>query len=106
MQRLTKARELKPLEALQRADPQKLARFLEGEHPQTIALVLGQLGDRQASALLMSLPNETRSEAVKRLANSENSRRKWRKGFQPCSASGSSKLENKASARTPAFKAC
>jgi flagellar motor switch protein FliG len=69
MQRLTKARELKPLEALQRADPQKLARFLEGEHPQTIALVLGQLGDRQASALLMSLPNETRSEAVKRLAN-------------------------------------
>jgi len=69
LQRLTKARELKPLEALQRADPQKLARFLEGEHPQTIALLLGQLGDRQASALLMSLPNETRSEAVKRLAN-------------------------------------
>jgi len=69
LQRLTKARELKPLESLQRADPQKLARFLEGEHPQTIALILGQLGDRQASALLMSLPNETRSEAVKRLAN-------------------------------------
>ena len=69
LQRLTKARELKPLEMLQRADPQKLARFLEGEHPQTIALILGQLGDRQASALLMSLPNETRSEAVKRLAN-------------------------------------
>jgi flagellar motor switch protein FliG len=69
LQRLTKARELKPLESLQRADPQKLARFLEGEHPQTIALILGQLGDRQASALLMSLPNEIRSEAVKRLAN-------------------------------------
>ena len=31
--------------------------------------ILGQLGDRQASALLMSLPNEIRSEAVKRLAN-------------------------------------
>src|SRR5664279_1832010 len=69
LHRLTKARELKPLEALQRADPQKLARFLESEHPQTIALVLGQLGDRQASALLMSLPNDTRAEAVKRLAN-------------------------------------
>jgi flagellar motor switch protein FliG len=69
LHRLTKARELKPLEALQRADPQKLARFLESEHPQTIALILGQLGDRQASALLMSLPNEIRSEAVKRLAN-------------------------------------
>jgi flagellar motor switch protein FliG len=69
LQRLTKARELKPLESLQRADPQKLARFLEGEHPQTIALLLGQLGERQASALLMSLPNDTRAEAVKRLAN-------------------------------------
>jgi flagellar motor switch protein FliG len=69
MQRLTKARELNPLETLQRADPQKLGRFLEAEHPQTIALILGQLGDRQASALLMSLPNEVRAEAVKRLAN-------------------------------------
>jgi flagellar motor switch protein FliG len=67
--RLTKSRELKPLETLQRADPQKLARFLEGEHPQTIALILGQLGDTQASALLMSLPNDVRAEAVKRLAN-------------------------------------
>jgi flagellar motor switch protein FliG len=69
MQRLTKSRELNPLESLQRADPQKLARFLEAEHPQTIALILGQLGDRQASALLMNLPNEVRAEAVKRLAN-------------------------------------
>jgi flagellar motor switch protein FliG len=69
VQRLSKARELNPLETLQRADPQKLARFLESEHPQTIALILGQLGDKQASALLMSLPNEVRAEAVKRLAN-------------------------------------
>jgi len=69
MLRLTKARELNPLESLQRADPQKLARFLEAEHPQTIALILGQLGERQASALLISLPNEVRAEAVKRLAN-------------------------------------
>ena len=69
LQRLTKSRELKPVESLQRADPQKLARFLEGEHPQTIALVLGQLGDQQASMLLMCLSSEVRAEAVKRLAN-------------------------------------
>jgi flagellar motor switch protein FliG len=67
--RLTRVHELSPLEAIQRAEPQKLARFLEGEHPQTVAIVLGQLGDRQASALLMCLPAETRAEAVKRLAN-------------------------------------
>jgi flagellar motor switch protein FliG len=69
LQRLSKTRELNPVESLQRADPQKLAKFLEGEHPQTIALILGQLGDRQASALLMNLPNDTRADAVKRLAN-------------------------------------
>ncbi|MGC2399121.1 MAG: flagellar motor switch protein FliG [Acidobacteriaceae bacterium] len=69
IKRLSKARELNPLESLQRAEPQKLARFLEAEHPQTIALILGQLGDHQASALLMSLPNDVRAEAVKRLAN-------------------------------------
>lgn len=69
MARLTKQRELNPREALQRADPQKLARFLESEHPQTIALILGQLGERQASALLMNLPANIRAEAVKRLAN-------------------------------------
>lgn len=69
LKRLTKAHELTPVETIRCAEPQKLARFLEGEHPQTIALVLGQLGDRQASALLMCLPSEVRGEAVTRLAN-------------------------------------
>lgn len=69
MQKLSRAKEMNPREALQRSDPQKLARFIESEHPQTIALILGQLTDRQASALLMSLPPEARAEAVKRLAN-------------------------------------
>jgi flagellar motor switch protein FliG len=66
--RLMNAHELRPVEALQRADPQKLAKFIEGEHPQTIALILGQLGDRQASALLLNLSPQVRAEAVKRLA--------------------------------------
>jgi flagellar motor switch protein FliG len=69
LKQFSKTGELKPLQALKRADPQKLARFLEAEHPQTIALILGQLGERQASALLMSLPNGVRAQAVKRLAN-------------------------------------
>jgi flagellar motor switch protein FliG len=68
MQQMVRANELSPIETLRRADPQKLAKFLEAEHPQTIALILGQLGDRQASALLIALPPEVRAEAVKRLA--------------------------------------
>lgn len=68
LQSLTKSRESTPVERLQRAEAPKLARFLEGEHPQTIALVLGQLGEKQASALLISLPQDRRAEAIKRLA--------------------------------------
>ena len=56
-------------ESLQKADPQQLARLLEGEHPQTVALVLGHLEPKQASALLMHLPRSTRAESVRRLAN-------------------------------------
>jgi len=56
------------LASLQKADPQQLAKFIEGEHPQTIALILAHLEAKQASSLLMRLPEEQRSEAVKRLA--------------------------------------
>jgi len=56
------------LESLQKADPQQLAQFIEGEHPQTIALILAHLEAKQASSLLMRLPEELRSEAIKRLA--------------------------------------
>ena len=56
------------LDSLRKADPQQLAQFIEGEHPQTIALILAHLEAKQASTLLMRLPEELRSEAVKRLA--------------------------------------
>jgi flagellar motor switch protein FliG len=56
------------LDSLQQADPQQLAKFLEGEHPQTIALILAHLDGRQASTLLMKLPDQSRAESVKRLA--------------------------------------
>ncbi len=56
------------LESLQEADPQQLAKFLGVEHPQTIALILAHLHARQASALLLRLPEEVRAETIKRLA--------------------------------------
>jgi flagellar motor switch protein FliG len=56
------------LESLQKSDPQQLAKFLENEHPQTIALILAHLDAKQASALLMRLPETLRAEAIKRLA--------------------------------------
>jgi len=56
------------LDSLAQADAQQLAKFLEGEHPQTIALILAHLDGKQASTLLMKLPEQTRAESIKRLA--------------------------------------
>ncbi len=56
------------LDTLQKADPQELARFLEDEQPQTIALILAYLDAKAASAVLMKLPEAVRIESVKRLA--------------------------------------
>ena len=56
------------LDTLQKADPQQLAKFLEGEHPQTIALVLAHLGVKSASSVMMLLPDKLRAQAVQRLA--------------------------------------
>ncbi|MGO8786379.1 MAG: flagellar motor switch protein FliG [Terriglobia bacterium] len=56
------------LDSLQRADPQQLVMFVEGEHPQTIALVLAHMGLKSASEILLLLPDKTRAEVVRRLA--------------------------------------
>jgi flagellar motor switch protein FliG len=56
------------LDSLQKADPQQLAKFLESEHPQTIALILAHLDPKQASVLLMRFPETLRAEAIRRLA--------------------------------------
>ncbi len=57
------------LDALQKADPQQLAKFVHSEHPQTIALVLSHLDAPQAAALLVSLPPNLRADVAMRMAN-------------------------------------
>ncbi len=56
-------------DALQKADPQQLAKFIHKEHPQTVALVLSHLNPTQAAALLFSLPAEMRADVALRMAN-------------------------------------
>jgi flagellar motor switch protein FliG len=56
------------LDSLQKADPQQLTKFIQGEHPQTIALVLAHLEPKAASTVLALLPEKIRTQAVKRLA--------------------------------------
>ena len=56
---------------LQKADPQQLSRFIQSEHPQTIALVLAHMDMQNAASLLASLPVELQAEVVTRMANLE-----------------------------------
>lgn len=64
---------LKPsgFDALQKADPQQLSKFIQNEHPQTIALILAHLDATQAAELLSSLPQDIRGDVVIRMANLE-----------------------------------
>ena len=55
--------------ALEKADPQQLSKFILTEHPQTIALILAHLKPAQASQLLNSLPEDLRVDVVTRMAN-------------------------------------
>jgi flagellar motor switch protein FliG len=58
----------KSIESLQKADPTLLSRFIEDEHPQTIALVLSHLSAAQAASLIANLPPALRSDVVVRIA--------------------------------------
>jgi flagellar motor switch protein FliG len=58
----------KNLDTIRKADPNQLAKFIQGEHPQTIALILAHLATKTASSVLVMLPDKIRAESVKRLA--------------------------------------
>src|SRR6516225_3939607 len=71
LDRLTKAlgADASSFDAIQKADPQQLAKFIHNEHPQTIALVLSHLNYSQAAALLTSLPSTLRADVAQRMAS-------------------------------------
>jgi flagellar motor switch protein FliG len=56
-------------DALQKTDPQQLAKFIHSEHPQTVALILSHLNPSQAAGLLESLPADIRGDVAVRMAN-------------------------------------
>ncbi len=63
------AAEMANFDALRKADPQQLAKFIHNEHPQTIALVLSHLNSSQAAALLSSLPQDLQTDVAMRMAH-------------------------------------
>ena len=55
--------------SLERANPQQLSKFIQNEHPQTIALILAHLNASQAAELISSLPEVLRSDVAMRMAS-------------------------------------
>jgi flagellar motor switch protein FliG len=55
--------------ALEKADPQQLSRFIQKEHPQTIALILAHLDSTAAAELLGTLPENVAADVAIRIAN-------------------------------------
>ncbi len=56
-------------DALKNIRPQQLAKIIQKEHPQTIALILAHLEPPRAAECLAELPDKLRVEVVKRLAS-------------------------------------
>jgi len=70
LDQVTQAQEgaMRNLNTLQKADPLQLAKFIQGEHPQTIALVLAHMSSKASAAVLALLPEKLRAQAVMRMA--------------------------------------
>ncbi len=56
-----------PFEFLKRTEPSQLLNFIQGEHPQTIALILSYLEPEYAASILASLPVELQVEVTRRI---------------------------------------
>ncbi|NLX61702.1 MAG: flagellar motor switch protein FliG [Tissierellia bacterium] len=66
--RLTSSLQVRPFEFIRKADPNQLLNYIEGEHPQTIALILSYLRPNQAAHVLANLPSEKQAEVTRRIA--------------------------------------
>jgi flagellar motor switch protein FliG len=66
--RLTSSLQVRPFDFVRRTDPSHLLNFIQGEHPQTIALILAYLEPQKASDILSNLPHTIQAGVAKRIA--------------------------------------
>lgn len=59
------------MKMLNRVDPKQLVTFIQGEHPQTIALILVQLNPNHAALVLSALPDDVQPSVIARMATME-----------------------------------
>ncbi len=72
LQDLNKPRKMTVWEKLSRIKPSMIASYIEGEHPQTIALILGNLDTSVASSVIAVLPEDIQMSVVMRMSKIES----------------------------------
>ncbi|QNU68386.1 flagellar motor switch protein FliG [Ruminiclostridium herbifermentans] len=66
--KLTVSLQVRPFDFVRKTDPTQLLNFIQGEHPQTIALILSYLKPHQASVVLSALPQDKQADVARRIA--------------------------------------
>ena len=66
--RLTSSLQVRPFDFIRRTDPSHLLNFIQGEHPQTIALILAYLEPQKAALILAGLGHGIQADVARRIA--------------------------------------
>ena len=66
--RLTSSLQVRPFDFIRRTDPSHLLNFIQGEHPQTIALILSYLDPTKAALILGGLNHQIQADVARRIA--------------------------------------
>ncbi|MDD5092495.1 MAG: flagellar motor switch protein FliG [Candidatus Wallbacteria bacterium] len=68
LSKMTSSFQVRPFEVVRATEPSQLINFIQGEHPQAIALILAYLQPEKAALVLSALPEEIQADVAKRLA--------------------------------------
>ena len=66
--RLSSSLKMRPFDLVRRTDPKQLFSFIQGEHPQTIALIMTHLPAEKAATLLASITPDRQADVARRIA--------------------------------------
>lgn len=66
--RLTSSLKVRPFDSIRQADPGQILNFIQGEHPQTISLILAYLPPEVSSQILQRLPEDMQADITRRIA--------------------------------------
>lgn len=68
IEKISSSLRVRPFDFVRKADSAQVLSFIQNEHPQTIALILSYLDPRQSAYILSSLPLDSQTEVLVRIA--------------------------------------